>query len=201
MSKRRALAVSSLSLCLSLVLSGCESTGLSQTLQDYGLPVPNQNDDASTGKKILAGISGCAVGGAVAYYGSKYVGDKLRDKGYNYTDEEVKKATMVIAGLGCVIGGKVALNIVKNMDEESKRAQEAAWEKAQQQSKAQNTRTPQAWQTETHAGTVEIVNPVSTDDGRECATRKNYITSDAGTAEQYIPVCKNSDGSYEAVEV
>lgn len=186
---------------LVLLLSGCKSTGIISTLQDYGLPIPNKTQESSTGKKILAGVSGCAIGGAVAYYSSKYVGDKLLEEGYDINSEDVKKASAVIAGLGCIIGGKVALDIVRNMDEESKRAQEEAWANAQTRSKAQRTQTPQAWQTDTHSGTVEIINTTPSDDGRECATRKNYIKSAAGEAEQYIPVCKNSDGSYEAVEV
>lgn len=181
-----------------VVLGGCDSTGVSQGLSDLGFPVPTQTEKTGTGTKIVAGASGCVVGGATGFFATQYLGRKMQEKGYNYTDDELQSATMVVAGLGCIVGGKVALDIIENMDKKSKQAQEEAWARAQQQSQAQSTQTPQAWKTDTHEGIVEIVQPVKNDDGRECATRKNYIKTAEGEAEQFIPVCKNSSGIYEA---
>lgn len=179
---------------------GCNTTSVQNTLSEYGFPVANESQQSSTGTKVVAGASGCLVGGTAGFFGTQYLSRKLREKGYDYSDKEIKEASLLVAGFGCVVGGAAALKIIKNMDEKSKKAQEEAWQLAQQQSQAQQTRSPQAWRTNTHEGTVEIIEPVTSADGRECATRKNYIKTAAGEAEQFIPVCKNSNGKYEIAE-
>ena len=181
------------------MLLGCQTTDMTKALSDYGFPVPNQAQQSSTGTKVFAGASGCAIGGVAAYYGTKYLTKKMREKGHDMTNKEAKDAAMVVAGLGCVVGGKIALSIIKNMDEKSKQAQAQAWELAQQQSKVSTTRTPQAWKTDTHEGTVEIIEPTASNDGKECATRRNYIKTEQGEAEQFIPVCKDENGTYQQV--
>ena len=123
----------------------------------------------------------------------------MREKGHDMSSKEAKSAAMVVAGLGCVVGGKIALSIIKNMDEKSKQAQAHAWAMAQQQSKTSATRTPQAWKTDTHEGTVEIIEPTASNDGKECATRRNYIKTAEGQAVQFIPVCKDGNGTYQQV--
>lgn len=182
-----------------VLIGGCQSTDIYTSMESMGLPIPEQNDGPSTGKKILAGVGGCAAGGALGYFGVKYFEDKLKEEGY--TKDDVNKAAKLIGGLGCVIGGSTAINIVKNMDEQAKRAQEEAWQRAQQQAQRQATTQPQTWETASHRGTVQIVQPTIDENGRECAARRNFITTDEGEAEQYIPVCKNSSGFYEQVEV
>ena len=184
-----------------LLLSGCDSTSVTRGLSDLGIPIPNQAEETSVGTKLLAGVSGCAVGGAIGFFSTQYISRKLKEKGYNYTSEEIKQASAIVGGLGCVIGGKTALSIIKNMDEEAKRAQQSAWQLAQQQSQTQATRSPQPWKSGDFEGEVEIVQVVTTDEGRECATRRNFIKTPDGEAEQYIPVCKNSSGFYEQVPV
>lgn len=183
----------------SVIIGGCKSTDVYNSMKTMGLPVPEQDDGPSTGKKILAGITGCAAGGALGYYGVKYFEDKLEKKGY--TKDDVNNAAKLIGGLGCVIGGNTAINIVKNMDDKAKQAQEKAWQQAQQQAQRQATTQPQTWETASHRGTVQIVQPTIDENGRECAVRRNFITTDEGEAEQYIPVCKNSAGVYEQVAV
>lgn len=188
-----------LTTCAMVFIGGCKSTDVYQTLEEYGLPVPEQDEGPSTGKKILAGVTGCAAGGALGYYGIKYFEDKMQEEGY--TNKEIDYTAKLIGGLGCIVGGKVAVNIVKNMDAAAKKAQEEAWQRAQQQARAQVTTEPQVWASGTYSGTVEIVEPTTDKNGRECAARRNFITTDEGNAEQFIPVCKNSSGIYEPVEV
>ena len=40
------------------LLFGCQTTDITQTLSDYGFPVPNQSEQSGTGTKVLAGASG-----------------------------------------------------------------------------------------------------------------------------------------------
>ena len=192
------------SLACALLLSGCNSTTSAQKilgdLEDLGFPTPSQTSESGTGSKVAGGLAGCSVGGAAGYFGVKYASDRLKEEGYS--SSEIGKAATFVAGLGCIIGGSVAVNIIKNMDAESRKAQDEAWAIAQSQSQAESTTTPspQAWKTDTYEGTVEILEPVTTPDGQQCATRRNYVKSPQGEGEQFIAVCKNSSGIYEATE-
>ncbi len=181
-----------------LLLSGCKATDAMKTLEEYGFPTANQTNESSTGTKVAGGLTGCAVGGAAGYIATKAFSDKMAEEGY--TAKEIKTTALTVGALGCVIGGKIALQIIKNMDEKSKQAQEDAWKHAQAQTETVTTSSPQAWSTETHKGTVTIINPETTSAGQQCATRRNYIKTAEGEAEQFIPVCKNSSGVYEHVQ-
>lgn len=193
----RLLKISSVCICISVV-TGCKTTSPSDLLNNLGFPAPAETNESGTGKKVAGGLTGCAVGGAAGYFGTKALKSSLEK--YGYTGDDIEKAAVVVGALGCIVGGKIAIEIIQNMDEKSKRAQEEAWVKAQSQARAQTTTAPQAWKTDTHEGTVEILEPVTNSDGQECATRKNYIKTAQGEAEQFIPVCKNSSGTYEQVE-
>ncbi len=183
-----------------IFLSSCAVTDTID-LEKFGFPAPEKSDESSTGTKVAAGAAGCVVGGAAGYYLIKALDDKLKKDGAIYSDEEVKQTAVLVAGIGCVIGGKAALNIIKNMDARSKAAQEKAWQLALVQSETLTSSEPQAWSTETHEGTVQILEPETTSNGKQCATRKNYVkTSQGEEAEQFIAVCKNSDGVYEPQE-
>lgn len=186
-------------LVASLALIGCKATDSAmQTLSDFGFPTPNQGTESGTAAKVAGGLTGCAVGGAAGYFGTKALQSKLEEEGY--TADDVKKAAVVVGSLGCIVGGKIALEIIANMDEKSKQAQEAAWEAAQAQTETVQTSSPQAWSTDTHEGTVSIINPQQSPQGQQCATRRNFVKTAEGEAEQFIPVCKNSAGVYEQVE-
>lgn len=181
---------------MALALSGCKTTdAMGNALSEMGFQTPSETSGSSTGKKVAGGLGGCAIGGAAGYFGTKALSGLLKDDGF--TGAQINQAAAIVAGLGCIVGGKVAVDIIKNMDEKSKQAQEDAWARAQAQTETQAEATPQAWKTETHEGTVEILDPVTSDDGQQCATRRNFIKTSDGEAEQFIPVCKNNSGIYE----
>jgi len=166
-------------------------------LKDLGFPAPSKTQDDSTGKKVVAGGAGCAVGGAAGYFGTKALDKVLRKNGYK--GKEVEQAAILVAGVGCVVGGAAAVNIIKNMDEKSKEAQAEAWTQAQTQANAE----PVSWQGPEgsgYQGEVSIENPETMPDGQQCATRKDYVKAAAGEATAYTRMCKNEFGIYESVE-
>ncbi len=143
--------------------------------------------------KVLAGLGGCAVGGALGYVASRAVKKKLgrwlRKKGLAKNGE--KAAGYILPGIGCIIGGAVAIKVMKNMDEESKRKQDEAWQKAQAQT------GPVDWQSPTHSGTSEVVEIQEVPDGRTCGTRKEYVLASNGDdATAYNRVCRDENGSF-----
>lgn len=164
-------------------------------LDGLGFPTPTKTNESSTGKKIAGGAAGCAVGAGAGFWGTKAMEKLLKKDGY--TSKQVNQAAIVVAGLGCVVGGSLAVSIIKNMDAKSKKAQEEAWKRAQAQTETQATSAPQAWKTDTHEGVVSIINPEINADGQQCATRKNFVKSASGEAEQYTPVCKYGSGRYQ----
>lgn len=166
-------------------------------ISNLGFAKPEETKETGTGTKVLAGAGGCAVGGGAAYLLSKKLGQKLQEKNSLIPDKEVKELSVYAAGLGCIVGGKIALNIIKNMDAKSKAAQEEAWQALLADSDNLKASEPKkAWSTSTHKGEVSITKPKPTPDGRQCATRRNYVADSTGEAEQYIVVCKNSSGVY-----
>ncbi len=168
-------------------------------MEKLGFPAPTETKESSTGTKVAAGATGCVVGGVVGYQLIKALDKKIKKENPSAasTDKEFKEIATVVAGLGCVIGGSVALNVIKNMDAKSKAAQDKAWQLALTQSETLKSSEPKAWSTDTHEGTVQFLEPETTTEGKQCATRKNYIKTALGQeAEQFIVVCKNNNGVY-----
>ncbi len=159
----------------------------------FGQPAKKDNNTAG---KIAGAGAGCVVGGGAGYFATKALGGFLRDQGM--TNKEVNQAAVLVAGVGCVVGGKVALEIIQNMDEKSKQKQEEAWAQAQAQT------GPVAWEGPDgsgYSGTTELIEPETMPDGKACATRKDYVVkASAGDAEAYTRVCKNDSGDYVPVE-
>ena len=151
--------------------------------------------DGETGKMLGAG-AGCVAGAGLSYLGVKAAKNFLMREGN--TAKQVEQAAIGIAAVGCIIGGKAAIDIIENMDAESKRAQEDAWAQAQAQA------GPVAWQgpTETgYTGTVEFVEVEELPSGSKCGTRKDFTKQADVEAESYTRMCQNSAGIYEKVGV
>lgn len=177
------------------ILSGCKST---TGLEAFGFPAPKQAESTSTGTKALIAGTGCVAGGAGGYLLTKWYRKKVEGTKDAISDKEFKEAAAVVAGYGCLIGGNAGLSIIENMDEASKAEQEKAWQLALAQSEELRNEQPEiAWRSETHEGTVSIIDPITTADGQECATRRNYVTNGDGEVDQFTVVCKNSAGVYE----
>ena len=185
---------------LALTASGCQTTNPAGALQSFGFPAPSTTAGTSSGGKVAGGAAGCAAGGAAGWLGANALKGFLRDQGYS--NSEIQQAGIAVAGLGCIIGGATAVNIIKNMDEKSKKAQEEAWETAVAQTETQGAVSPKvAWKTATYEGETQYMNPEILSNGTKCATRRNYVQSAAGgTAEQFIYVCQDDSGIYRPVE-
>lgn len=156
---------------------------------------PTQGD--SNGKKTVAGIAACAGTAGILYTGVKIFKDKLIKDGN--TAKEVEQIALLAGAVGCIVGGKAAVSMIENMDDQSKKAQEEAWAQAQTQADGQ----PVAWkgpEAQGYKGAVSMEDPETMPDGTECANRKNYVESGGVTGTEYIRVCKNASGLYAPVE-
>jgi hypothetical protein len=198
--------------CVFFLLTACKATDYAKSTTDYvknkatdyGLLEPTETNETGTGTKVAAGATGCVVGGAAGFFATKALGKYMKENGDYVDPEELRAASVMVAGLGCVVGGAVAIRIIQNMDAKSKQAQENAWLTAQKQAQSQKVSTTApsmaAWESPTMDGNVSITDPVTDVNGSECATRKNYYrTKNGEEAEQFITVCKDSSGSYVPV--
>ena len=167
-------------------------------LPNIGFPNPSKSSETSTSTEQVVGAgAGCAVGGVAGYFGAKALDGFLRDQGY--TGQEVEQAALMAAGIGCVVGGAAALSIIKNMDEQSKRKQDEAWEQA----KANGGNEPVSWEGPRdtgYSGTVAIETAEPLPDGTECITRKDYVTAGGDEATVYNRYCKNENDDYVLIE-
>ena len=184
-------------LLTSICVAGFAQGAIAQIpgLSGFGFGKSAKKENNTAGKVAGAG-AGCVLGGGAGYFATKALGGFLKDQGL--TGKEINQAAIVVAGVGCVVGGKVALEIIENMDEKSKQKQEEAWMQAQAQT------GPVAWQGPAdtgYSGTTELVELEEMPDGTSCATRKDYVVkASVGEAESYKRVCKDETGRYTPVE-
>ena len=194
-SNNRVIKVGTL-LAAALVFScAAQAQGFPIEVPKIGFPSPSDTSrGSSTGKKVLGTGLGCGVGGAAGYFGTKAAGRFLRKRGLSR--KQVQTTSIAAAGVGCVVGGAVALRIIKNMDEKSKQAQEEAWRQAQ----ANSSGEPVSWegpQGSGYQGTVAIETAEPLPDGTTCITRKDYVLAADGEATVYNRYCKNENDEYE----
>lgn len=135
---------------------------------------------AVLGVCTLLGVGGAALGKRLAASDAKRL---------NLTPDQRKQreqSYMLGGGLfGCSVGGSVAASVINNMSAAAKKAQDDAWQQAQQQT------GPVAWSAPDAKGTSEIVERQPLPDGGECGTRRDVIeATEGGRAEPMIRVCR-----------
>lgn len=147
-------------------------------------------------KKVLAGGTGCLLGGGLGYYagdklGKKYAKDK-KLSGAEAKDVQ-KKFELGAAMAGCTVGASVGVKIIQSLSESARKAQAEAWAKAQNQTGSVAWVDPN--NTAVH-GTSELIEVKAMPDGSQCGTRRDVIETPEGSAEPYQRVCKGSDGQW-----
>jgi hypothetical protein len=166
-------------------------------LDKIDIPKPKwaEGADEKT-KKILAGGTGCLLGGGLGYYagdklGKKYAKDK-KLSGEQSKDIQ-KKFELGAAMAGCAVGASIGTKIIQNLSESARKAQEEAWVKAQNQTGSVAWVDPNNG---TVRGTSELIEVKAMPDGSQCGTRRDVIETPEGSAEPYQRVCKAADGRW-----
>lgn len=190
--------IASVLACATVLLSapGVAPAGL-PGLDKIEIPKPKWADDADDkAKKILAGGTGCLLGGGLGYYAGEKLGEKYaKDKkltGKQSKDIQ-KKFELGAAMAGCAVGASIGSRIIQNMSESARKAQEEAWAKAQTQTGSVAWVDPN--NNAVH-GTSELIEVQAMPDGSQCGTRRDVIETPEGSAEPYQRVCKGSDGKW-----
>lgn len=158
------------------------------SIPGLGNPSPPGNAASSAGG--IAAVTGiCAiVGSGAAYLGKQMAERDARKLQLSAAQKKSRERSYMLGwGLfGCAVGGGVAAKVINNMSAESKRAQEEAWRKAQQQT------GPVVWQGPDAKGSTEIVEREALPDGSECGTRRDVIEAEEGKAEPMARVCRTA---------
>jgi len=187
----RAFAGASLLLAVPAMPAGIPGLG--------GLEIPKPKWGAGAEektKKVLAGGTGCLLGGGLGYYAGDELGKKYakENKLSGAESKEVqKKFELGAAMAGCAVGASVGAKIIQNLSESARKAQEEAWAKAQSQTGSVAWVDPND---QTVHGTSELIEVKAMPDGSQCGTRRDVIETAEGSAEPYQRVCKGSDGAW-----
>lgn len=150
---------------------------------------PGSGGESSPSGTAAAVAAFCAAAGAGGIYLGKQLAERDAKKlKLSPAQKKSRERSYMLGGglFGCAVGGGVAANVINKMSAESKKAQEDAWNKAQQQT------GPVTWQGPDAKGTTEIVERESLPDGGECGTRRDVIEAEEGRAEPMARVCRTA---------
>ena len=105
------------------------------------------------------------------------------------TKEERRDFMLGLALAGCVIGAEISTAVLDHMSEEAKKAQVAAWTKAQQ-----SVGTPVSWSApDGQEGTEKLAGiETSTSSGEQCGFRRSVIKNSQGKVTPEQRVCRKS---------